>query len=110
MQQLPDNKTGWLKSTFAGLMAALVLLLALFASSESLHHKLHQDSAGHHHGPCAVCSVAQGQLESPGATVSEVFAEPSCSWTLPIFTAVAPHEGGFSVASSRGPPVPTSSL
>ena len=55
-------------------------------------------------------SVAQGQLESPVATVSEVFAEPSCSWTLPVFTAVAPHESDFSVASSRGPPVPTSSL
>jgi hypothetical protein len=110
MQQLVRKSIRRSNPAFAGLMAAFVLLLGLFASSEKLHLTLHQDSGAHHHLPCAVCSFAEGQLEIPAANVSEVVAAMSVSWTIPSLQIVLPLEIDFSVASSRGPPLSVSSL
>jgi len=110
MQPLHQQPSRWLKPAIAGLMAAIVLLLALFVSNERLHLTLHQDSATPHHLPCAVCSFAQGQLQMPAADLSEVIAALSVSWTLPSFQTAWAPEIDLSVASSRGPPVSVSSL
>ncbi len=110
MQQLVRRYVRSSRPAFAGLMAAIVLVLTLFASSEKLHLTLHQNSDAPHHLPCAVCSFAQGQLEIPVATVSEVFAALSLSWTIPSLQTALPPEIDFSVASSRGPPLSVSSL
>jgi hypothetical protein len=110
MQHLLRRNIRWSRPAFAGLMAAIVLVLALFASSEKLHLTLHQDSGTPHHLPCAVCSFAQGQLETPVATVSDVFAALSVSWTIPSLQTALPPEIDFSVASSRGPPVSIASM
>lgn len=108
MQSLVRRQTRRLRPAMAGLMAAIVLLLALFASSERLHLTLHHDGA--HHLPCAVCSFAQGQVEMPMATVSDPVAPLSVAWTLPSDTSVPVPDADFSVASSRGPPDSVSSL
>jgi len=100
----------WFKPVIAGLMVGVVLLLAVFSSSEGLHLKLHQDSTAPQHGPCAICSVVQGHLELPVADASGVFASSSVSWTLPASLDIASPDADFSVASSRGPPVSVSSL
>jgi len=98
------------KPVFTGLMAALVLVLSLFASSERLHLKLHEDSNAPHQTSCAVCTIAQGQLEFTPATPSQVAAALSVSWTLPGHHAIPKKDADFSVASSRGPPAAVSSL
>jgi hypothetical protein len=105
-----NQKVRWLKPAIAGLMAAMVLVLALFAASEDLHLKLHQDSPTAHHGPCAICSVAQGQFEAPAVNALAVVAPPSISWTLSAADFTLPQAADFSVASSRGPPAAVSSL
>jgi hypothetical protein len=110
MQQLARTNVRWFRPAMAGLMAVLVLVLTLFASSEKLHLAVHQDADTSHHLPCAVCSFAQGQLEMPVMVASEVAAPLSVSWTLPAFKTVAAPDADFSVASSRGPPVSVSSL
>ena len=91
-------------------MAAMVLVLALFAASQDLHLKLHQDASPAHHGPCAICSVAQGQLEAPVIGAFAILATPSVSWTVAVADHALPKAVDFSVASSRGPPVLISSL
>lgn len=105
-----NQNVRWLKPAIAGLMAAMVLVLALFAASEDLHLKLHQDSPTAHHGPCAICSVAQGQVETPAINTFAIVATPSISWTLSVADFTLPQAADFSVASSRGPPVFISSL
>jgi hypothetical protein len=105
-----NQNVRWLKPAIAGLMAAMVLALALFAASEDLHLKLHQDSPTGHHGPCAICSVVQGQLEAPTVNALTVVAPSSISWTLLAKDSAVPQAVDFSVASSRGPPGSVSSL
>ena len=110
MQSKLKQNARWFRPVVAGLMAAAVLVLTVFASSEKLHLTLHENSGVPHDGPCAVCSVAQGHLEVPTPVVSAVFAALSVSWTLPSLKTAAPTEADFSVASSRGPPASVSSL
>lgn len=110
MQASVSRSRRWIKPVFAGLMATLVLVLSLFASSERLHLKLHGDSNVPHQSSCAVCTIAQGQLEFTAATVAQTAAPLSVSWTLPCFQAAPEADADFSVASSRGPPASVSSL
>ena len=110
MQALVSKSRRAVKPVFAGLMATLVLVLSLFASSEKLHLKLHQDSNAPHPSSCAVCTIAQGQFEFTPATASQVAALLSVSWTLPGYQATFKQDADFSVASSRGPPAAVSSL
>ena len=110
MQAFVSRSRRWIKPVFAGLMAPLVLVLSLFASSERLHLKLHGDANVPHQSSCAVCTLAQGQLEFTPATVSQVVAALSISWTLPCFQTAPEADADFSVASSRGPPASVSSL
>lgn len=97
------------RPVFAGLMAALVLVLSVFAASEKLHLTTHQDTAPTGHGSCAVCSLNKGQVEVPVTVVSGVSTPLSGSWTLPLLVAAWPQPVDLSVASSRGPPVSVSS-
>ncbi len=110
MQPLVRSNVRWLRPAFAGLMAAIVLGLSVFASSERLHAALHQDPGAAHHLPCAICSFAHGQLELPAPALFDVPAALSVSWTLPAFQSALTHPADFSVASSRGPPASVSSL
>jgi hypothetical protein len=110
MQHMAGKQSRWFRPTLAGLMAAIVLVLALLASHEKLHLALHQDPVAHHPVTCAVCSVAQGQLDVPTPVMSEVIAVLSVSWTLPPCETALPNDADFSVASSRGPPLSVSSL
>jgi len=110
MQAFVSRSKVAVKPVFAGLMAAFVFALSLFASSERLHLKLHEDSSVPHQGSCAVCTVAQGQLEFTVATAFQVAAPLSVSWTLPGYQAAFKKDADFSVASSRGPPASVSSL
>jgi hypothetical protein len=110
MQALVSGSKRWIKPVFAGLMAAFVFVLALFASNEKLHLKLHEDSNAPHQSSCAVCTIAQGQVDLAPA-ISSQFAVPlSVSWTLPGYQATFKEDADFSVASSRGPPAAVSSL
>ena len=110
MQAFVSRSKRVAKPVFAGFMATLVLVLSLFASSERLHLKLHEDSNAPHPSSCAVCTIAQGQLEFTPATASQVTAPLSVSWTLPSYQATFKKDADFSVASSRGPPASVSSL
>jgi hypothetical protein len=110
MYLLANRDVRWFKPAIAGLMSAIVLLLTVFAACEDLHRQLHQDSAAPHHGPCAVCSVAGGQVELPAVVPSVGRAAPSIAWTLPVVETRLPQAADFSVASSRGPPAPVSSV
>ena len=104
------NRSERVKPVFAGLMAALVLVLSVFASSEKLHLTLHEDSNAPHPSSCAVCTIAQGQVDFTPATSSQIAALLSVSWTLPGYHAPFQKDADFSVASSRGPPAFVSSL
>ena len=110
MQALVSRSKRWVKPAFAGLLGAFVFVLALFASSVKLHLKLHEDSNAPHQSSCAVCTIAQGQVDSPPATASQLAVPLSVSWTLPGYQATFKKDADFSVASSRGPPASVSSL
>ena len=108
MRPLSQWKLSSLKPAFAGLLAGLVLLLTLASTCHWLHSQLHA-SADHDQTPCAVCTIAKGQLDAPVVQVSEVFASLSVAWTLSSFQTVLPCVIDLSVAPSRGPPVSVSS-
>ena len=108
MRPLSPWKLSSLKPALAGLLAALMFLMSLATVRDGLHLKFHADAA-HDHGPCAVCNLAQGQLDAPVVAVSEVFASLSVAWTLPTVQVIAPTAIDLSVASSRGPPASVSS-
>src|SRR5947209_6197765 len=110
MRQAFSTRANGLKSVLASLMAALVVLLSLFAASENLHQELHSSSGGHYHGSCAVCRLVEGQVDVPVTSVTEILVPVSISWTVPHSENAEPHSPDFSVASSRGPPPIVSSL
>jgi len=97
-----------LQPALAGLLACLILLLTLAASSPGLHHQLHA-TADHDQTPCAVCTITKGQLAAPVVAVSEVFASLPLAWTLAQVQVLHPRAVDLSVASSRGPPASASS-
>ena len=110
MQAFVSKNRLVVKPVFAGLMAALVFVLSVFASSEKLHLALHEDSNAPHQSSCAVCTIAQGQVDFTAATSSQIAVSLSVSWTLPGYQATFKKDADFSVASSRGPPASISSL
>jgi hypothetical protein len=89
-------------------LAGFFLLLTLASSFHRLHGQLHSP-AEHDHSPCAICTIAKGQLDTPVVSVSEVFASLSVAWTLPAVQVIVPAAIDLSVAPSRGPPVSVSS-
>ena len=105
-----NRNVQWFKPVLSGLMAGMIVLLSVVASSGALHLKLHQDSSAPQHGTCAICSISQGHVETSVACSPEVFATLSVSWTLPSLRSTPVTDADFSVASSRGPPVSVSSL
>jgi hypothetical protein len=109
MQPLSKRQVVWLKPALAGLMAGLVLLLALVASSESLHHQVHGGSTDGQ-SPCAICSVVRGHMDAPASTLPQAAMPMFFAWTLPRIESAMLHAVDCSVASSRGPPASTSSL
>jgi hypothetical protein len=110
MQPLRNRNVRWFRPMIAGLMSGMILLLSVFASSGALHLKLHPDSSAPQHGTCAICSIAQGQVEIPVDATPDVFAPLSVSWTLPSLRSNPVTDVDLSVASSRGPPASVSSL
>ena len=108
MRPLFQWKLSSLKPALAGLLATIVFLMTIASASAGLHFKLHTD-ATHDHGTCAVCTIAKGQLDTPVAPVSEVFASLSVAWTIPSVQSVQPCAIDLSVAPSRGPPASVSS-
>ncbi len=109
MQPLPKRQVVWLKPVLAGLMAGLVLLLALVASSESLHHQFHGSSTDGQ-SPCAICSVVRGHMDAPASTLPQAAVTIFFAWTLPHVESAMPQPVDGSVASSRGPPASVPSL
>ncbi|MBP9900967.1 MAG: hypothetical protein KBH45_05875 [Verrucomicrobia bacterium] len=109
MQSPFQRQSVWLKPALAGLMAGLALLLALVASSESLHHQLHGNSADGQ-SLCAICSVVRGQLDAPASASPEAAVKFFGAWTLPHLESAKAHPVDGSVASSRDPPASFSSL
>src|SRR6478672_9230993 len=100
-----SNKTTCpLKAGVSTLLAALVVFLSLFAANESLHREFHAPSGTHHDGTCAICRVAEGQMDVPVSAIPQILVP------VPVSRAVAhpenppPQFADFSVASSRGPP------
>lgn len=110
MQALASKCRRGIKPVFAGLMAMLMLVMSLFASSERLHDKFHAGDGRAHQVPCALCTMAQGQLEVAAVAVPQVVAPQSVSWLLPLLQSTPHQDVDFSVASSRGPPAAASSL
>jgi hypothetical protein len=109
MQPLSKRQVVWLKPALAGLMAGLVLLLAMVASSESLHHQFHGSSTDGQ-SPCAICSVVRGHMDAPASTLPQTAVPMFFAWTLPRIESTMPQPVDYSVASSRGPPASFSSL
>jgi len=109
MLQATTQKAVWCRPVLAGLMAFLLLVLGLVASNEWIHAQLHADSPATH-GACSVCALAKGQLDAPAISESFGVVLQSLSWIVPSLESVAPPAPDFSVASSRGPPAPASSL
>jgi hypothetical protein len=110
MQAFVSKNRPVAKPVFAGLLAAFVFVLSVFASSEKLHLALHEDSAAPHQSSCAICTMAQGLVDFTPATSSQSAVPLSVSWTLPGYQATFKKDADFSVASSRGPPASVSSL
>lgn len=108
MRQSFQWKPGSLKPVLAGFLAGVILLLTLASACHWLHHQLHA-ATDHDQTPCAVCSIAKGQMDTPVVVVSEVFAALSVAWTLPSVQVVAPAAIDLSLAPGRGPPVSVSS-
>ena len=104
MSQTSRKTTRRLKPVVAGLMAAIVVLLTILATSENLHRKLHAPSGDYHNGCCALCRIAEGQVDVPVTAVLKIFAPASLSWAVPPPENGAPQTADFSVASNRGPP------
>jgi hypothetical protein len=109
MQPLSTRPAAWIKPALAGAMAGVVLLLALVASSESLHHHFH-GSATDGQSPCAICSVVRGHMDAPTSVSPEAAVALVFAWTLPRIESALPHAVDCSVASDRGPPPFFSSL
>ncbi len=109
MQPLSQRQAVRLKPALAGLMAGLVLLLALVASSECLHHQLH-GSATDGPSPCAICSVVRGHMDAPISVLPEAAVALVVAWTLPRIESAMPQPVDGSVASTRGPPASLSFL
>jgi len=109
MQLLSPRQAVWTKPALASLMAGLILLVALVASSESLHHRIHGSSTDGQ-SPCAICSVVRGHIDAPTSTSPEACVTLFIAWTLPHFESAVPPAVDVSVASSRGPPAAFASL
>lgn len=108
MRLLNQWKLSLLKPALAGLLVLLVVLMTFASASAGLHGQFHSNSTDDH-GPCAVCTIAKGQLDTPVVSVSEVFASLSVAWTVPSLQTAPPCVIDLSVAPSRGPPVSVSS-
>lgn len=87
----------------AGLMAGLVLVLTLFASSESLHRALHKHSTANH-VQCAICSIQQGKLDLAQSSQPMAIAPLHVAWTLPQHDSQFSQSFDYSLSPSRGPP------
>ena len=109
MQSLPRQLVDQLKPALAGLMAGLILLLALVASSERLHNRFHGSSTDGQ-SPCAICSVVRGHIDAPAPASPASAIALIVAWILPRFESARPQPVDYSVASSRGPPTSSSSL
>jgi hypothetical protein len=103
MQQLVNNRIGWLRLSMAGLMAGLMLSLTFLAASGSFHRALHHDSSNHH-GPCAVCSIHQGKLDAPNVSQPKAVVPVSIAWTLLQSDSQFVRSFDYSLTPSRGPP------
>ncbi len=103
MQQFMAKATGWLRQVMTGLVAVWLLGLGLLAASGNVHQALHADAASPH-APCAVCMLAQGQLEAVGSELPILLTPAPLGWSLPNSQTAAPLGWNYSVAFSRGPP------
>jgi len=103
MQPLSRRQPARLKLALAGLMAGLVLLLALVASSESLHHQFHGNSA-EGQSQCAICAVVRGHMDAPTSASPEATVTLFVAWIVPHLETAMAHPVDGSVASTRGPP------
>jgi hypothetical protein len=102
--QRSNNTTCPLTAGVSSLLVALVVFLSLFAANESLHRELHATSSTHHDGTCAICRVAEGQMDVPVSAVPRIFVPVPVSWAVTHPENPPPQFADFSVASSRGPP------
>lgn len=111
MQQFLAKATGWLRHAMTGLVAVWLLGLGLLAASGNVHQALHADAATAH-APCAVCLLAQGQLEAVGSELPILLTTAPLGWSLSPYQAVTPQGFDYSVAFSRGPPtsIPSQSV
>lgn len=109
MQPSFARQTIRLKPAIAGLMAGLVLWLALVASSDRLHHQFH-GHAMDGPNPCAICSVVRGHMDAPTAASPAPALALSIAWTIPHLQSALPSPVDGSVASTRGPPASYSPL
>jgi len=98
----------WRRPAVAGLMALVLLLVGLLASSERIHSWLHTDSPSTH-GSCAVCALVKGQLDAPAVSPSFAVALIPLSGIVPVLESAPTPAVDFSAATSRGPPTPASS-
>ena len=110
MRSLTHLKFSLLKPALAGLLASLMFLMTVATSSHWLHDHFHASpDTNHEQSPCAVCTIAQGQLDAPIVEVSEVFVSLSVTWTVPSLQSSPLSAIELSVAPTRGPPASVSS-
>jgi hypothetical protein len=91
------------KPALAGLLAVLVIVIAAFSVSPSLHRFLHSKAAGADHF-CAVCFFATGQVNAADgalALAASVLMFLLCAaWSLTF----AQPARDFRLSPSRAPP------
>lgn len=84
-------------------MALLFLGLGLVAASPELHQRFHDDRQATD-GPCLVCLLVKGQMESPEPTLPTPTVSNSVAYTQPLPVAAVLPDFDYSVSPCRAPP------
>ena len=93
------------KSVLAGLMALLLLVASTLSVSHSLHKSLHRDGALNGHF-CLVCSLAKGHASSPEAAFAlAVVVLPVLYFLCLLQSSALPRGFDHRVAYGRAPPI-----
>lgn len=87
------------KLSLAALLTALLLAAGYTAASPALHHAVQ-----HNHTLCAICLLAQGQIELPETDLIPRGAVPCSFCSMLAAKARIPEGFGFYLPPGRAPP------
>ena len=91
-------------AVLAGLLSLLLLIASTLSVSHSLHQSLHRDGALNGH-LCLVCSFAKGHAGGPEAAFALAVAVLPVLFYLCILQGPLPRGFDYRVAYGRAPPI-----